>query len=86
MATDEEIMHDCDEDEGDEGYLGRGGYKPFSVLWMLKEAREDERKKMIKILDELWDTEATKINSGVYYYPFKAMREMIIKKLDNKVD
>ena len=86
MTTNEEIMHECDEDEGDEGYLGTGGYKPFSVLWMLKEAREDERKKMIKILDELWDTEATKINSGVYYYPFKAMREMIIKKLDNKVD
>ena len=50
------------------------------------ERHNPERKKMIKILDELWDTEATKINSGVYYYPFKAMREMIIKKLDNKVD
>ena len=49
MATNEEIMHECDEDEGDEGYLGTGGYKPFSVLWMLKEAREDERKKMIKL-------------------------------------
>ena len=44
--------------------------------------KADERQKVRKILDDLWDTEATDINSGVYAYPFEAMRDMIIKALD----
>ena len=44
--------------------------------------KAEERQKVRKILDDLWDTEATNINSGVYVYPFEAMRDMIIKALD----
>ena len=49
---------------------------------MLDAARAAERQKVIKILDDLWSTEATKINSGVYAYPFEAMRDMIITALN----
>lgn len=44
----------------------------------------EERQKIRKILDDLWDTEATKINHGIYAYPFEAMRDMILKELDKR--
>jgi hypothetical protein len=40
---------------------------------------------LIKILNDLRDKEAGNIDNGVYFYPFEAMRDMILKAL-NKVD
>lgn len=47
-----------------------------------KEIRADERKRMIRILDYLWEKEGNNIDNRVYAYPFEAMRDMIIKELN----
>ena len=45
-------------------------------------ARADEREKIKKVLNDLWDKEGKNIDNGVYAYPFEAMREMIIREIN----
>ena len=53
MPTNEEILEDHKEDEGDEGYRGTGKYKPWAVRFMLDEARSDTAKQVDIILEKL---------------------------------
>jgi hypothetical protein len=53
MATNDEIVEDHKEDEGDEGYRGTGKYKPDSVRFMLDEARAATAKQIFDELEKL---------------------------------
>ena len=48
--------------------------------------KAEEHKKIIEILNNLWRTEAKKINSGIYAYPFEVLQSAIIEELDKKGD
>ena len=52
-----------------------------SLDTLMGEARSDERQRIIKILNDLWEKEGKNIDSGVYAYPFEALRDMIIKEI-----
>ena len=47
----------------------------------LNKARADERKRIIKIFDEIWAEEGKNIDNGVYAYPFEAIRDMFKKRI-----
>ncbi len=72
-----------------DAYLQEGTTTASSVLQLVDQiedlARAEGRQRLIKILNDLRDKEAGNIDNGVYFYPFEAMRDMILKAL-NKVD
>ena len=82
MATNDEIIEKYRElviskDDGDEVEAIVNWNREFA----LNEARTDERQRIIKILNDLWEKEGKNIDSGVYAYPFEALRDMIIKEI-----
>lgn len=52
-----------------------------SLDTLMNEVRTDERQRVVQILNDLWEKEGKNIDSGVYAYPFEALRDMIIKEI-----
>ena len=89
LKSDEEVRRKFEEDDAILRALSGGQEALVDDFQCYKagydRGKAEERKKVIKIFDDLWNKEAANIDNGVYAYPFEAMQYMIIKALDNDV-
>ena len=75
LKSDEEVHRKFEEDNAILQFQSNGQEALIEDFQCYKagynRGKSEERRKVKKILDDLWEAEATKINSGIYAYPFE---------------